>query len=146
MKQSFAALLSSMLLAVAAMAQASREPEFTWTDYMKLGNERLQPEHLLRFSPEMVYLDSCDLGASAGFIEGLREVGTRYYVAPLLSNEAGISSTRTIKYFFERLKAGDTPARAMFFTRKKLRDVFGEKEGYAKLLFRAFPFRVYVLN
>lgn len=119
---------------------------FTSKDYMKFGGERLQPEHLTPFSPEMVFLDGCAMGSSASFIEEFRESGTKYYVAPLLSNEAGNSSTKTIRYFFERLRAGDTPARAMFTTRKKLWEFFGEKEGYPKLLFRAFPFRVYILN
>jgi hypothetical protein len=119
---------------------------FTPRDYMKMGDELLRPEHLTRFSPEMVYLDSCALGSSASFIESFRELGTKYYLGPLVGNEAGNSSTKTIAFFFERLKAGDTPARAMFSTRKKLYDLYGEKHGYGKLLYRAFPFRVYVLN
>ena len=119
---------------------------YAQTDYLKIGEERLQPEHLAHLSPKLVWLDACALGASASFIESFRERGTKFYLAPLFSNEAGNSSTKTIAYFFERLKAGDTPSRALFFTRKKLYQVFGEKEGFAKLLFRAFPFRVYVLN
>lgn len=140
------ARLSSFKAANLVLVSAHGYVGFTSKDYMKFGSERLQPEHLTPFSPEMVFLDGCAMGSSASFIEAFRESGTRYYVAPLLSNEAGNSSTKTIRYFFERLKAGDTPARAMFTTRKKLWELFGEKEGYPKLLFRAFPFRVYVLN
>ncbi|HEV2667083.1 MAG TPA: hypothetical protein VG324_19335, partial [Blastocatellia bacterium] len=115
-------------------------------DGMKLGDERLLSEHFSHLSPKLVYLDSCALGASASFIQGFRERGTRYYLATIVSNEAGNSSTKTIAFFFERLRAGDTPSRALFFTRRKLYEDYGEKEGFAKLLFRAFPFRVYLLN
>jgi hypothetical protein len=34
----------------------------------------------------------------------------------------------------------------LFYTRKKLYEFYGEKAGFNKLLFRAFPFRAYVLN
>jgi len=116
------------------------------TDYLQLGEERIQPEHLVHLAPKLVFMDSCTMGASASFIQSFRERGARYYVASLAGVEAGNSSTKIIRNFFERLKAGDTPSRALFFTRKKMYEVYGEKEGYAKLLNRSFPFRVYVLN
>jgi hypothetical protein len=116
------------------------------TDSMKMGEERLGPEHLSHLSPSLVYLDSCNLGVSAHFIQSFRDRGTQFYVAPILSNEAGNSSTKTIAFFFERLKAGDTPSKALFYTRKKLYEFYGEKDGFNKLLWRAFPFRVYLLN
>ena len=118
----------------------------TQIDYIQMGKERLQAEHLTHLSPKLVWMDACSMGASASFIQSFRERGTKFYLGPLVSNEAGNSSTKTIAYFFERLKAGDTPSRALFFTRRKLYEVFGEKAGFAKLLFRAFPFRVYLLN
>jgi hypothetical protein len=120
--------------------------QFANIDFMRMGNERLQPERLSHLSPGLVYLDSCKLGVSAQFIQSFRDRGTRFYVAPILSNEAGNSSTKTIAFFFERLKAGDTPSKALFYARKKLYEFYGEKEGFNKLLFRAFPFRVYSLN
>ena len=120
--------------------------QFANTDFMGMGFERLRPDNLSHINPHLVYFDSCNMGISAHFIQSFRERGTEFYVAPILSNEAGESSTKTIEYFFERLKAGDTPSRAMFYTRKKLFELYGEKQGYNKLLFRAFPFRVYSLN
>ncbi len=113
---------------------------------LQLGKERIRPEHLVHLAPKLVFMDSCALGASASFIQSFREGGARYYVASLVGVEAGNSSTKIIQNFFERLKVGDTPSRALFFTRKKLYEVYGEKDGYAKLINRAFPFRVYVLN
>ena len=115
-------------------------------DGMAMGEERLLSESFSHLSPELVYLDSCALGASASFIQGFRERGTRFYLAPIVSNEAGNSSTKTIAFFFERLRGGDTPSQALFYTRRKLYETYREKDGFAKLLFRAFPFRVYLLN
>jgi len=138
--------LSSQQAADILLISAHGGVQFVNTDAMKMGEERLGPQHLTHLSPSMVYLDSCNLGVSAHFIQSFRDRGTQFYVAPILSNEAGDSSTKTIAYFFERLKAGDTPSQAMFYTRKKLYEFYGEKEGFNKLLFRAFPFRVYALN
>ncbi len=138
--------LSSQQAADILLISAHGGVQFASTDAMKMGEESLGPQHLTHLSPSMVFLDSCNLGVSAHFIQSFRDRGTQFYVAPILGNEAGNSSTKTIAYFFERLKAGDTPSQAMFYTRKKLYEFYGEKEGFNKLLFRAFPFRVYALN
>src|SRR5262245_16541479 len=140
------ARLSTLQAADVLLISAHGWVQFANTDSMGMGIERLQPDHLTHLSPKLVYLDSCQLGVSAQFIQSFRNRGTQFYVAPILSNEAGNSSTKTIAFFFERLKAGDTPSKALFYTRKKLYEFDGEKEGFNKLLFRAFPFRVYSLN
>jgi hypothetical protein len=140
------AKLSSVRAADILLISAHGDVQFANTDYMKMGEESLRPEHLSRLSPSLVYFDSCNLGVSAHFIQSFRDRGTQFYVAPIMGNEAGNSSTKTIAYFFERLKAGDTPSRALFYTRKKLYEFYGEKDGFNMLLFRAFPFRVYSLN
>jgi hypothetical protein len=140
------AKLSSLRAADILLISAHGWVQFASADFMGMGKERLQPEHLSHLSPRLVYLDSCRLGISAQFIQSFRERGTQFYVAPILSNEAGNSSTKTIALFFERLKAGDTPSKALFFTRKKLYEFYGENDGFNELLFRAYPFRVYALN
>ena len=140
------AKLSAIRAADILLISAHGWVQFANIDFMGMGKERLQPERLSHLSPGLVYLDSCQLGVSAQFIQSFRERGTQFYVAPILSNEAGNSSTKTIAYFFERLKAGDTPSKALFYTRKKLYEFYGENDGFNKLLFRAFPFRVYALN
>ncbi|HKQ73182.1 MAG TPA: hypothetical protein VJ810_05600 [Blastocatellia bacterium] len=140
------ARLSSLRAADILLISAHGWVQFANADSMSMGMERLRPENLTPLYPKLVYLDSCQLGVSAQFIQSFRDRGTQFYVAPILSNEAGNSSTKTIAFFFERLKAGDTPSKALFYTRKKLYEFYGEKEGFNKLLFRAFPFRVYSLN
>jgi hypothetical protein len=138
--------LSALRAADILLISAHGWVQFANIDFMGMGKERLQPERLSHLSPGLVYLDSCQLGVSAQFIQSFRDRGTQFYVAPILSNEAGNSSTKTIAFFFERLKAGDTPSKALFYTRKKLYEFYGEKDGFNKLLFRAYPFRVYALN
>jgi len=138
--------LSALRAADILLISAHGWVQFANIDFMGMGKERLQPERLSHLSPGLVYLDSCQLGVSAQFIQSFRDRGTQFYVAPILSNEAGNSSTKTIAFFFERLKAGDTPSKALFYARKKLYEFYGEKEGFNKLLFRAYPFRVYALN
>jgi hypothetical protein len=138
--------LSALRAADILLISAHGWVQFANIDFMGMGKERLQPERLSHLSPGLVYLDSCQLGVSAQFIQSFRSRGTQFYVAPILSNEAGNSSTKTIAFFFERLKAGDTPSKALFYTRKKLYEFYGEKDGFNKLLFRAYPFRVYALN
>jgi hypothetical protein len=138
--------LSAIRAADILLISAHGWVQFANIDFMGMGKERLQPERLSHISPGLVYLDSCQLGVSAQFIQSFRDRGTQFYVAPILSNEAGNSSTKTIAFFFERLKAGDTPSKALFYARKKLYEFYGEKEGFNKLLFRAYPFRVYALN
>jgi hypothetical protein len=60
-----------------------------------MGEESLRSEHLSHLSPSLVYFDSCNLGVSAQFIQSFRDRGTQFYVAPIMGNEAGESSTKT---------------------------------------------------
>ena len=48
----------------------------------------------------LVYLDSSQLGISESFIASARRNGVRHFLAPLINNEAGNSSTLMIRYFF----------------------------------------------
>jgi hypothetical protein len=115
-------------------------------DHINLGQESILPTHLSRLSPKLIYLDSCQLGVSHEFIQRLKSGKTQYYIAPILSNEAGNSSTRTIQLFFESIKTGLSPALALFNARTQLYQHFKERDGYSILMWRAFPFRVYHLN
>lgn len=115
-------------------------------DHIDLNQDSILPTHLSRLSPKLIYLDSCQLGVSYEFIQSLKNAKTQYYIAPILSNEAGNSSTRTIQLFFKFLKAGFSPTLALFHTRTQLYQHFQKMDGYTLLMWRAFPFRVYHLN
>jgi hypothetical protein len=115
-------------------------------DHIDFNQDSILPTHLARLSPKLIYLDSCQLGVSYEFIQSLKRAKTKYYIAPILSNEAGNSSTRTIQLFFKFLKDGFSPALALFHTRTQLYQHFQKTDGYNLLIWRAFPFRVYHLN
>jgi hypothetical protein len=115
-------------------------------DYIELpSQEVLSPADIARLRPQLVYFDSCNLGISTTYLEALRRAGTKYAVAPMLSNEAGNSSTRTIEAYFEALAKGVHPVTALHVARKQLYSVY-QSEPLITLLWRAFPFRIYILN
>jgi hypothetical protein len=115
-------------------------------DHMELPNNVvLSPRSITNLRPHLVYLDSCNLGISMIYLEALRESGVQYFLAPMMSNEAGYSSTLTIKSFFSELAAGASPAEALYRTRRELYSAY-EKDPFHDRLWRAFPFRVYSLN
>lgn len=115
-------------------------------DYLALGKERISSSHLSRLYPKLIYLDSCQLGISNTFIQDFRNRGAMYYIAPITSNEAGNSSTKTLEFFFKAFQQGATPSMALFLTRKNLYKHFEMADNFGLLLLRAFPFRVYRLN
>lgn len=116
-------------------------------DGIDLKHIPIRPETLVHMAPKLVYLDSCQLGINRGFLHSLQRSGVLYYLAPILSNESGESSTRTIERFFGALHAGESPATALFAARKSLYEHYtGEGDDFRVAMFRAFPFRVYRLN
>jgi hypothetical protein len=129
------------VLLVSAHGHIGKAPR----DFLTIGKQRVIADDLARLSPKLVYLDSCRLGASIEFINAFRRAGTLYYVAPILSNEAGKSSTRTIQIFFNQLAIGKTPSEALCFARRTLFKEFKD-DSPARRLWRSFPFRVYSLN
>jgi hypothetical protein len=114
-------------------------------DHLKLGKETVLPSDFESLRPRLVYFDSCRLGVSHAFLNRFRDLGTRYYIAPILSNEAGESSTHTLRMFFEQMGRGETPEAAMFITRKNLAERY-KRDNDVTRWWRAFPFRVYRLN
>ena len=115
-------------------------------DSMTLGAEELVPKNFSGKSPKLVYFDSCGLGVSLEFIDVFQQAGTRYYLGPIWSNEAGNSSTKTIDFFFAALLKGSSPPYALFEARKALYETFRSKDDFKTLMWRAFIFRVYQLN
>jgi len=114
-------------------------------DTIEFNDDSITADVLAKSRHKLVYLDSCQLGMSESFINAARKAGARYYLAPIISNEAGNSSTKTIRYFFGALKEGQPPIDALFAARKKLYSEFQGKVSREKLLYYAFPFRIYGL-
>jgi hypothetical protein len=114
-------------------------------DHISFGLPKLVAEDLGQMRPELVYFDSCSLGASLDFMRVFRGSGVPYYVAPWFSNEAGNSSTKTMRLFFAALARHQDPVHALFLTRRKLHEHFSKSDSPYAILFRASPFRVYRL-
>jgi hypothetical protein len=119
---------------------------FNDQDYIALEDEEIYSYHLSRMAPQLIYIDSCQLGVSNAFIQSFRNVGTTYYIAPITSNEAGKSSTKTIELFFGALKEGYNPSVALFIARKQLYKYFEKTNDLGLFLWRVFPFRLYQLR
>jgi hypothetical protein len=114
-------------------------------DKMQLATGELRPADLATLRPKLAYFDSCRLGVSTQFLKTLRSLGTIYYIAPIISNEAGASSTQTMVKFFEHLLAGRSPEMALFLTRKELWRLYRRCELCTRW-WRTLAFRVYRLN
>jgi hypothetical protein len=114
-------------------------------DHITLGNGSAVAADFETIRPKLVYFDSCRLGLSRSFLDEFIEMGSLYFVAPILSNEAGNSSTKTMQMFFEHLGQGKRPELALFHTRKELWEAYSD-ENFVYRVWRAYSFRVYRLN
>ncbi|MBL8022508.1 MAG: hypothetical protein JNM27_22715 [Leptospirales bacterium] len=114
-------------------------------DSIGFNDEELTPEIFGRAKHKLAYLDSCQLGVSQSFINASRKAGSNYYMAPVISNEAGNSSTLTISYFFAALREGQLPIIALHNTRKRIYNEFKGRASRERLLYYAYPFRLYAL-
>ncbi len=93
----------------------------------------------------LVYFDSCQMGVNWEFIETFYSEGSaRYYLAPVISNDAGDSSTRTMNWFFSAVARHGNMARALFEARTKLFEHYrGEELAPIVVLNKSFAFRLY---
>jgi hypothetical protein len=115
-------------------------------DYIEFGDERLTVKNLAGLRPRLVYFDSCSMGAGDDFIGLSRANGVAFYIAPLVPNEAGNSSTKTMCLFFESLDLYGRTAYALYQTRRQLYEHFSKNGINFMVLYRSFPFRVYRLS
>lgn len=115
-------------------------------DYIEFGDEHLTADYLANIKPKLVYFDSCFTGAGLDFIGIFRANGVDFYVAPIVPNEAGNSSTKTMCLFFESLDLYGRPAYALYQTRRQLYEHFSKNGIEFILFYRSFPFRVYRLS
>lgn len=115
---------------------------------IELDDESLTSEELSEISTTLTYFDSCQMGINWDFVDTFYEEGTtRYYLAPVISNDAGDSSTRTLQSFFEGIKEHGRPEKALFDTRKKLFEFYTTKgKKPVVVLNKSFPFRLYVFD
>lgn len=93
----------------------------------------------------IVYFDSCQQGINQAFLDAFQaDSDVQYYLAPIISNDAGDSSTYTLIWFFTAVMAHGNPIRALFETRKKLHTHYTQQGlDLVTTLNKAFAFRLY---
>lgn len=112
---------------------------------MGINDEELDSDLFETVSADFAYFDSCQMGVNWDFVETFQSERTaRYMLAPITSNDAGDSSTRTVMWFFESLQQTGDAAAALLKTRQRLfKQYTKEKLNYVTILNKAFPFRLY---
>lgn len=111
-----------------------------------LNDESLGPKLMGKLEAWIVYFDSCQQGANMTYLTAFQEKSDiQFYLGPIISNDAGDSSTKTMIWFFQAVLDHGNPIRALYDTRKRL---FAFYTGQQKLklitaLNKAFAFRLY---
>lgn len=120
-------------------------PEKDENDAIGLGEDDMYPKDLQGAAFDLVYLDASQLGMSKAFIDAARRCGARHYLAPIISNEAGHSSTLMLRYFFGGARQGEAPMEALYRARKRIYQEFEGKVNRTEQIYYAYPFRLYLL-
>ncbi len=112
---------------------------------MGINDEELDSDLFETVKTGLAYFDSCQMGVNWDFVETFQSERTAHYMlAPITSNDAGDSSTRTVMWFFEHLQESGDAAAALLKTRQLLHKQYTkERRNYVTILNKAFPFRLY---
>jgi hypothetical protein len=95
-------------------------------------------------NPKIVYIDACQQGINWTYINALSETTeTNYYLGPLVSNDSGESSTKTINWFFSYLRKTHNPIISLWETRKRLYNHYNKKIKTMDVINKSFIFRIY---
>ena len=111
-----------------------------------ISEKQLNANVFSKTNPQLVYIDACQQGINLSYIQALKNNGrTRFYIAPIISNDAGDSSTKTIQWFFIKLKSSKDTVTALSFAKRKLYSYYSYNTTYnkIKILNKSFPFRIY---
>lgn len=113
-----------------------------------LNDETLKASLVGKLEAWVIYFDSCQQGANMDYLEALQEKSdAQFYLAPIISNDAGDSSTKTMVWFFKAILQHKNPIRGLFETRKRLYNYYQgeEKLDLVTTLNKSFAFRLYEL-
>ena len=110
-------------------------------------NDKLIGSQLIgKLEAWIVYFDACQQGANWDYLQAFQEESDiQFFLAPIISNDAGDSSTKTMIWFFAAVLEHGKPIRALFETRKRLFEFYTVKERLSLItsLNKAFAFRIY---
>ena len=111
-----------------------------------INEETIDTELIEKLEAWVVYFDSCSQGSNMDYIQAFQdESDVQFYLAPIVSNDAGDSSTLTMVWFFTGLREHLDPIRGLYETRKRLYEHYYMKEklDIVTSLNKAFVFRLY---
>jgi hypothetical protein len=111
-----------------------------------LKDAQISPDLFKRNNPKLVFIDGCQQGINWTYISALTEsVEPNLYLGPIISNDSGESSTKTINWFFSYLKQNGNPITALWKTRRRLYAYYHKKINSMDVANKAFIFRIYKL-
>lgn len=108
-----------------------------------VNGEELYPSVFSQRNVKLIYFDSCHLGKGKNFVDRFHKLNAEYFIGPIISNEAGNSSTKTILTFFKYLENND-PLESLMKTKKDM--IAYSKNNILVELWYAAPFRLYKMN
>jgi hypothetical protein len=111
-----------------------------------LNDESISTKLIGKLEAWLVYFDSCSQGSNTEYIQTFQdESDVQFYLAPIVSNDAGDSSTKTMLWFFTGLREHLEPIRALSETRQRLFQYYRQQEqlDLVTSLNKAFVFRLY---
>lgn len=111
-----------------------------------LNDETLGAKLIGKLEAWVVYFDSCQQGANMAYLQAFQDNSdVQFYLAPIISNDAGDSSTKTLIWFFTAVQAHKDPIRGLFETRQRLYAHYREQErlDLVTTLNKAYAFRLY---
>lgn len=93
---------------------------------------------------KLAYVDGCQQGINWSYIKAASQADhTAFYLGPIVSNDSGESSTKTINWFFSYLQQTHNPIVALWKTRQKLYRRYQKGWGALDVVNKSFIFRIY---
>jgi len=106
--------------------------------------DNVKPGFFKENNSKVVYVDACQQGINWTYISALAETKEpNFYLGPIISNDSGESSTKTINWFFSFLKQTQSPVTSIWETRKKLYRYYNKKINAMDVINKSFIFRIY---
>lgn len=108
--------------------------------------EPIKPAIFHKAPFKLVYVDGCQQGINWSYVKALAQSdNTTFYLGPIVSNDSGESSTKTINWFFSFLRQTADPVEAIWKTRKRLHLHYQNRVSETDIVNKSFIFRVYKL-
>lgn len=111
-----------------------------------INDESISAKLIGKLEAWVVYFDSCLQGANMDYVQAFQdESDVQFYLAPIISNDAGDSSTKTMLWFFEAIQDHGDPIQGLYGTRTRLFEYYRQKKklDLVTSLNKAFCFRLY---